>query len=174
MSKEKLPWECAWSLLAKQGFQVKRSLFLFFFYNIAGVCAWYKENEFSLIGASCEKLNKKNWSRSPYCVITLLCEEIKCGEIFHYNFFGLLVFLNLFLSTAIWRMLLKVGTGPRELGTAAWERVYSRNPHEKSKWVKKTSNESESTFEMKAKFFRVAPLFVVIGPLAFILILLID
>ena len=59
-------------------------------------------------------------------------------------------------------------TGNGEPGTGVWERVYSSNPHEKSNWLTKPSKEGEFYCDMKAKFFRKAPLFVVIGLLAFI------
>ena len=55
-----------------------------------------------------------------------------------------------------------------ERGTRVWERVYSGNPHENSKRLRKPSKESEFNCDMKAKFFRLAPLFAVIGLLAFI------
>ena len=60
------------------------------------------------------------------------------------------------------------GTGNGEPGTGVWERVYSSNPHEKSNWLTNPSKEGEFYCDMKAKFFRKAPLFVVIGLLAFI------
>ena len=58
--------------------------------------------------------------------------------------------------------------GNREPEIGVWERVYSGNPHEKSKWLTKPSEESEVHCDMKAKFFRLASLFAVIGLLAFI------
>ena len=72
-----------------------------------------------------------------------------------------------------------MGTGREEQGTrneepraGVWERVYSGNPHEKSKWLTKPSKaESEFNCDMKAKFFRLASRFAVIGLLTFISIL---
>ena len=58
--------------------------------------------------------------------------------------------------------------GNREPETGVWERLYSGNPHEKSKWLTKPMEESEFNCDMKAKFFRLASLFAVIGQLAFI------
>ena len=55
--------------------------------------------------------------------------------------------------------------------TGVWERIFRGNPHEKSKWLSKPNKESELNCDMKAKFFRQAPLFAVIGLLAFISIL---
>ena len=64
-------------------------------------------------------------------------------------------------------MLLKVEMRNGEPGTGVWERVYSGNPTENSKWLTKPSKESEFNCDMKAKLFRLAPLFAVIRLLAF-------
>ena len=55
--------------------------------------------------------------------------------------------------------------------TGVSERIFSGNSHEKSKWLSKPSKESELNCDMKAKCFRQAPLFAIIGVLAFISIL---
>lgn len=44
----------------------------------------------------------------------------------------------------------------------------------KSKWLTKSSKESEFNCSMKAKFFRLVPLFAVVGLLAFISILHVE
>ena len=66
---------------------------------------------------------------------------------------------------------MRTGNEERGTGTGVWERVYSGNPREKSKWLTKRSKESEFNSVTKAKFFRLAPLFAVIGLLAFISLL---
>ena len=55
------------------------------------------------------------------------------------------------------RMLLNEGTGNGEPGTENRSLgVYSGNPHEKSKWLTKPSQESEFNYDIKAKFFRLS------------------
>ena len=84
-------------------------------------------------------------------------------------FFFLVCFLIPILINSDLEDVTKSGNGAP--GTGVWERLYSGNSHEKLKWLTKPSKESEFACEMKAKFFRLAPLFAVIGLLTFISIL---